>query len=202
MREQQRAVEQMSTRRPATYEDLLAVPDHLVAEIIDGELVTSPRPAPRHADAGSGLGAALRLAFDRGGGGPGGWRILGEPELHLGDDVLVPDIAGWRRERLPHLPDVAYFALAPDWVCEVVSPSTAAIDRGRKLRIYAREGVRHAWLVDPLQRRIEVLRRDGTDWLPIAIVEGQRSIRAEPFDAIDIELALMWDDPPSPASLA
>ena len=197
MREQYPAAG-MSTRRPATYEDLLAVPEHLVAEIIDGELVTSPRPAPRHADAGSGLGAALRLAFDRGGGGPGGWRIITEPELHLRDDVLVPDIGGWRRERLPQLPDVAYFPLAPDWVCEVLSPSTAALDRGRKLRIYAREGVRHAWLVDPIEQRVEVLRRDGAEWMPIAAGHGQGRLRAEPFEAIEVDLTWLWDEPPSP----
>ena len=191
--------EDMSTRRPATYEDLLAVPEHLVAEIIDGELVTSPRPAPRHADAGSGLGAVLRVAFDRGSGGPGGWRIIDEPELHLQDDVLVPDIAGWRRERLPHLPDVAYFPLAPDWVCEVLSPSTAALDRGKKLRIYAREGVRHAWLVDPIALKVEILRHDGNDWIPITTVDKRGSIRAEPFEAIEIDLTLLWDEPPSPS---
>jgi Uma2 family endonuclease len=202
MREQRYALEGMS-RRPATYEDLIAVPEHLVAEIIDGELVTSPRPAPRHADAGSGLVAALRPAFDRGGGGPGGWRILGEPELHLGNDVLVPDIAGWRRERLPQLPAVAYFPLAPDWVCEVLSPSTAALDRGKKLEIYAREGVLHAWLVDPLEQRIEVLRcaaaspgtGDDTDWTLIAVFAGHESIRAEPFELIEIDLQLLWEIP-------
>src|SRR5437867_394128 len=115
-------------RSPATYEDLLRVPDHLVAEIVDGELYASPRPSPRHADASSGLGGALRGPFDRGRGGPGGWRILDGAELHVGQDVLVPDLAAWRRERLLALPDEAYFTLAPDWVCEVVSPSTAPLD--------------------------------------------------------------------------
>jgi Uma2 family endonuclease len=112
------------TRKPATYADVLAAPDHVVAEILDGELHLSPRPAPRHAAASSGLGGALHGPFDRGRGGPGGWRILDEPELHLGADVVVPDLAGWRRTRLPRLPDEAYFTLAPDWICEVVSPST------------------------------------------------------------------------------
>jgi Uma2 family endonuclease len=112
------------TRKPATYADVLAAPDHVVAEILDGELHLSPRPAPRHAAASSGLGGALHGPFDRGRGGPGGWRIPDEPELHLGADVVVPDLAGWRRTRLPRLPDEAYFTLAPDWICEVVSPST------------------------------------------------------------------------------
>src|SRR5436190_1672707 len=129
--------------RPATYDDLLKVPEHLVAEILDGDLYASPRPAPRHAVASSGVGGALYGPFDRGRGGPGGWRILFEPELHLGHDVVVPDLAGWRRERLPRLPEAAFFSIAPDWVCEVLSPSTAAMDRVKKITIYAREGVSH-----------------------------------------------------------
>jgi Uma2 family endonuclease len=150
-------------RRPATYDDLLAVADHLVAEIVDGDLHVNPRPSPRHAAASSGLGGALHGPFDRGRGGPGGWWLLDEPELHLGADVLVPNLAGWRREHLPHLPEQPHFSLAPDWVCEVISPSTAALDRVKKLSIHAREGVRHAWLVDPIGRTLEVLRLDAGD---------------------------------------
>ena len=184
--------------RPATYADLLAAPSHLVAEILDGELHTSPRPAPRHADAATGLGGALRGPFDRGRGGPGGWRILGEPELHLGRDVVVPDIAGWRRARLPQLPDQAYVEVAPDWICEVLSPSTAAIDRVKKLTIYAREGVGHAWLVDPIDQTLEVLALEGSRWVLVATYAGADVVRAEPFDAIDLDLTLLWEDP-SPA---
>jgi Uma2 family endonuclease len=183
-------------RREATYEDLLRVPDHLVAEILDGELHTTPRPSPRHADASSGLGGVLRGPFDRGRGGPGGWRILDEPELHLGRDVVVPDLAGWRRERLPRLPDEAFFTVAPDWICEVVSPSTAAIDRVKKLTIYAREGVPHAWLIDPIARTLEVLRLDSGRWTIVTTHAGADTIRAEPFDALDLDLTLLWDDPP------
>ncbi len=189
--------------RPATYDDLLAVPSHLVAEILDGELHTSPRPAPRHADAATGLSGALRGPFDRGRGGPGGWRILGEPELHLGrdvavPDVVVPDIAGWKRARLPRLPDKAYLDIAPDWVCEVLSPSTAAIDRVKKLTIYAREGVGHAWLVDPIDQTLELLALERSRWVLVATYAGADVVRAEPFDAIELDLALLWDDP-SPA---
>lgn len=180
--------------RPATVEDLLQVPDHLVAEILDGELHVSPRPAPRHADAATGLSGALRGPFDRGRGGPGGWRILIEPELHLGAEVLVPDLGGWRRERLPSLPETAHFTLAPDWICEVVSPSTAAIDRGAKLRSYAREGVSHAWLVDPLARTLEVFKLAGGLWTLVATHAGAASIRAEPFDALELDLTLLWED--------
>jgi Uma2 family endonuclease len=184
------------TRQPATYADLLKVPDHLVAEILDGELYATPRPAPRHADASSGLGGALRGPFDRGRGGPGGWRILDEPELHLASDVVVPDLAGWRRERLPSLPEEAYFSVAPDWICEVVSPSTAAMDRVTKLSIYAREGVSDAWLVDPIARTLEVLHREGGRWTIVSTWSGLVTVRAQPFDAIDLDLSLLWEDAP------
>jgi Uma2 family endonuclease len=123
----------------ATYEDVLSAPENKVAEILDGELFLSPRPSPRHSVASSYLRGAL-VPFD-GQEGPGGWWILFEPELHFGEDVVVPDLGGWRRERLPAIPDTAFFSLAPDWVCEVLSPSTERIDRGRKLRIYAGAGV-------------------------------------------------------------
>lgn len=182
------------TRSPATYEDLLKVPDHLVAEILDGELYATPRPAPRHANASSGLLGVVRAPFDHGRGGPGGWRILFEPELHLGADVLVPDLAGWRRERLPALPAEAYFSLSPDWICEVVSPTTAAMDRGKKLSIYARERVRHAWIVDPIARTLEVLRLEGERWTIVSTWVGLATVRAEPFDAVELDLALLWED--------
>jgi Uma2 family endonuclease len=184
-------------RPPATYEDLLAVPDHLVAEILNGELHTSPRPSPRHAAASSGLGGALHGPFDRGRGGPGGWWILDEPELHLGSDIVVPDLAGWRRARLPRLPDDSFFTLAPDWVCEVISPSTAAVDRVKKLAIYGREHVSSAWLVDPLARTLEVLRQDGGRWTIVSTSAGAEVLRAEPFDAIELDLTLLWDEPPA-----
>ena len=135
--------------RPATYDDLVALPDIVVGEIVDDELWSSPRPAPRHAKSYGALGAVLVPAFDFGHTGPGGWQIVSEPELHLATQVLVPDLGGWRRDRMPRLPETAYFPLAPDWVCEVLSPSTARLDRAKKLRIYAEFGVGHAWLVDP-----------------------------------------------------
>ncbi|MGH9258232.1 MAG: Uma2 family endonuclease [Vicinamibacterales bacterium] len=182
------------TRTPATYDDLLKMPDHLVAEILDGELYATPRPAPRYADAASGLLGVLHGPFHGGRGGPGGWRILFEPELHLGPDVLVPDIAGWRRERLPALPEQTYFSLAPDWICEVVSPSTAAMDRGRKLAIYARAGVAHAWLADPIARTLEVLHPEGGRWTIVSTWTGLVTVRADPFDAIELDLSLLWED--------
>jgi Uma2 family endonuclease len=184
-------------RRLATYDDLLRAPDHLVAEIVDGELYTSPRPAPRHASAATTLVGDLEPAFARGRGGPGGWTILMEPELHLGPDILVPDIAGWRRERLPRLPDEAWFRLAPDWVCEVVSPSTLRLDRLKKLRVYARERVPDVWLVDPLERFVEALHLEGGRWSITGTHGGNEVVRLAPFAGIELQLAGLW--PPDEA---
>ncbi len=193
----------MSTpvRRPATYEDLLQVPDLFVAEIVDGELHTSPRPSLRHAVSASELGADLVAAFSRGRGGPGGWWILDEPELHLGPDILVPDLAGWRRERLPAIAaEAPYSTLAPDWICEVLSPSTYRIDRIKKLHIYGREGVKHAWLVHPGERTLDVLRLESGRWAIIGTHADDAVVRAEPFQAVAIDLLPLWGEsrPPAP----
>lgn len=180
--------------RPATYEDLLKIPDIMVAEIVDGELHTSPRPAPRHANTGAALGALVGGPYHFGRGGPGGWWVLPEPELHLGGDVLVPDWAGWRRSRMAHLPETAFFPLAPDWICEILSPSTASLDRAKKLNIYARERVAHAWLLDPLARTLEVLRLDDGRWTILGTHAGSDVVRAEPFTETELELRLFWAD--------
>ncbi|MGK3960022.1 Uma2 family endonuclease [Sorangium sp. So ce118] len=186
--------------RRATYADLEAVPPHKVAELVRGTLHVFPRPAPKHARASSGLGAELTGPFDHGKGGPGGWWILDEPELHFPDpdapgevEALVPDLAGWRRERMPELPETAYFALAPDWVCEVLSPSTASFDRDEKMPVYAREGVRYAWLVDPIARTLEVyvLGQDRR-WGLAATHRDAAHVRVEPFDAIELDLSVLW----------
>jgi Uma2 family endonuclease len=176
-------------KKYATYADLCAVPENFVAEMFDGELYATPRPAPPHARASSSL-VRLLGSFDR--SGPGGWEILFEPELHFGSDVLVPDIAGWRRERLPALPAEPYFTLAPDWVCEVVSPSTESLDRGRKLLRYAREGVAHMWLVDPLKHVLEVLSLESGRWGVVGRYEGNARVSAAPFEAIELELGALW----------
>jgi Uma2 family endonuclease len=175
--------------RPATYEDLLKVPDNLVAELIDGELYTSPRPGSRHARASSVLGAKLSNSFDS---GDGGWWIIDEPELHLGANAIVPDLAGWRRERMPVYPDAAVFDLGPDWLCEVQSPSTARIDRVKKLPIYKEHRVRHVWLLDPIDRTLEVLRLENNRWVVAGNYGGDDVVRAEPFDAVEIELGALW----------
>ena len=187
--------------RPATYDDLVKLPDNLVAEIADGQLHASPRPAFPHAGAGAAIGGYLMPAFDWGRGGPGGWLIYYEPELHLSADVLVPDWAGWRRTRMPHRPETPYATLAPDWLCEILSPSTTSFDRTKKLAIYAREGVSWAWLIDPLDHTLEVLKLENGRWTILATHAGEEVVRAEPFEAIELELAALWGDvgggPPS-----
>lgn len=184
--------------RPATYDDLEALPDHVVGEIIDGVLYSTPRPAPRHALAASRLASALMPPFGEERDGPGGWIILFEPELHLSLDVIVPDLAGWRRDRLPTLPDAAYFVTAPNWVCEVLSPSTAAIDRARKLDVYRRAGVEFTWLVDPVAQTCEVFVCDTCGWRVAAVHGGAETVRAEPFGALELRLADLWDLTPAP----
>ena len=179
-------------KKDATYADLCAVPDNFVAEILDGELYASPRPALPHGHAAGALLIELGGPFQKGVFGPGGWVFHPEPELHFGVDVVVPDIAGWRRERMPTVPAAAYFTLAPDWLCEVLSPSTESIDRRKKLPIYAREGVAHAWLVDPLQQTLEVLRLESQRWSMVADHEGNAKVRAEPFEAIELALGALW----------
>jgi Uma2 family endonuclease len=181
-------------RRRATYEDVLRAPAHMIAEIVDGELQLHPRPAGRHAAVTRALSDELGPPFNRGRGGPGGWILLFEPELHLGENILVPDLAGWRRTRLPSVGGEAYFELAPDWVCEVLSASTEKRDRSDKLPIYAHAGVQHAWLVNPAQRLLEVLRCSPDGWLTVTVARDDQHLRAEPFEAIELDLALLWAD--------
>jgi Putative restriction endonuclease len=180
-------------QRVARYEDILALPENLVGEIIAGELHTHPRPAPRHTRAYSALGYTIGGPFDGGIGGPGGWWILDEPEIHLGEQVLVPDLAGWRRDRMPEFPETAWFELAPDWVCEILSPSTARTDRALKMPIYAAEGVRHLWLVDPDARTLEVYGlQDSGHWLLLETLKEDDGVRQPPFEAISFALGSLW----------
>ncbi len=180
-------------RRPATYEDLLALPEHVVGEIVGGDLVVSPRPAVPQAVGASALGATLLPPFQFGdGGGPGGWWILDEPELHLNDDIVVPDLAGWRRERLPRLPTDAFLTLPPDCVCEVLSPSTSRHDRTKKLPIYARVGVPHLWLLDPLAQMLEVFGLEGGHWVLLAAHGGDETLNVVPFESVAVDLKRLW----------
>lgn len=179
-------------KRNATYADLYGIPEHFIGEILGGELYASPRPAYSHVFSASVLGVQIGGAFQLGINGPGGWLVLDEPELRMGDDVLVPDLGAWRRERLPALPTGEYPAVAPDWVCEVWSPSTERIDRAKKLAIYAREGVPYAWLIEPLQQTLEVLRLESGRWSLLATRSARDRVRAEPFEAIELDLATLW----------
>ncbi len=181
-------------QKRASYEDVLNAPAHLVAEVLAGTLYTHPRPSTPHALASTALGEELGPPFKRAKNGPGGWMLLDEPELHLGPepDIIVPDLAGWRRERMGAVPHVANISLAPDWVCEVVSPSTEDIDRAEKMPIYAREGVLHLWLVDPLPKTLEVFKLDGESYRMIQTWRGCVVVRAEPFDAIELDLSILW----------
>ena len=187
------------TKKRATYQDVLDAPEHLVAEILNGELHLSPRPGGPHTRVTSALGGALFGPFDSGRDGPGGWLILDEPELHHRDEIVVPDLAGWRRERMSSVSGAAYFTLAPDWVCEALSRSTEKLDRADKLPFYAAFGVRHVWLISARNRTLEVLRLHEGHWLLVGVHHGDQRVRAEPFDAIELELETLWRDlPPLP----
>jgi len=181
-------------KRRATYQDVIDSPEHMVAEIIGGELRLSTRPAGPATAAASALGEELGPPFKRGRGGPGGWLILDEPELHLGDEIVVPDLAGWRRERLPVAPDAAFITVPPDWICEVLSRSTEKTDREEKMPLYASFDVQYAWLVHPRRRSLEAFRlRDG-EWVALAVYKDAECARIEPFGAIEFDLAVLWAD--------
>ena len=180
------------TTRRATYQDVLDAPPHRVAEVVSGVLHTHPRPASPHTLASSSLGTDLSQAFQFGRGGPGGWWILDEPELHLAEDIVVPDLAGWRRDRMPKYPNAAFFTLPPDWVCEVLSPSTRRIDLHGKRPIYAREGVGHLWLVDPADRAMEAFELREGQWVLIGTAKDDDPVCIPPFDAITFSLADLW----------
>ena len=187
-------------KKPASYQDILALPEKILGQIVAGELYATPRPAFAHTQVTSALGGTLWGPFGRGTGGPGGWLILDEPELHLGNDVLVPDLAGWRRTRMPQLPaaDAPFLCLAPDWICEVLSPSTTGLDRIRKMPVYARERVEHAWLIDPVARTLEVFHLEDGEWVLKLGYSGNEKAHAAPFEALEIDLATLWLPEPTP----
>jgi Uma2 family endonuclease len=185
-------------RRDELYEAYLRVPEHRHAEIIHGTLYVMSRPSPRHASAASMLGVEIGGPFQRGRGGPGGWWILFEPELQLTPkEPVIPDLAGWRAERMPQLPDTACFTLVPDWVCEVLSRSTEKLDRDEKLPYYAEHGVHHVWLLDPIDKRLEVycLDMETRRWREVQIHHGDTAVRVEPFGAIELDLGALWSPP-------
>ena len=176
----------------ATYQDVLDAPAHRVAEIVEGVLHTHPRPAMPHALASSVLGRRIGNPYHDKIGGPGGWWIIDEPELHLGEDILVPDLAGWRRDRMPDFPETAYVTLAPDWVCEVLSVSTRRLDLHGKRPIYAREGVPHLWLLDLADRALEAFELCDAQWVLIASAKDDDPICIRPFEAVTFSLGDLW----------
>ena len=179
-------------KKDATYGDLLRLPENVTGQIIDGDLYVMPRPAPRHVVAEGALHFLLAGPLQFGsGGGPGGWWILPEPEVHMGSHVVVPDLAGWRKSRLTP-PTQGQFTLAPDWVCEILSPSTQAFDHKKKRRVYAEQKVPHLWFVDPLGRTIDVLRLAGDLYSIVDTFGGDDKARIEPFDVIELDLSLLW----------
>jgi Uma2 family endonuclease len=184
----------LTDQTPATYADIEALPENMVGQILYGVLHAHPRPAPKHARSATRMASEVDGPFDLGRSGPGGWIILSEPEVHLGPHVVVPDIAGWRRERLPKLPDAAYFELAPDWVCEVLSPSTARIDRTDKLSVYAEYAVGHVWMVDPNARTLEVFALTDGKWLRVAALKDDDPVAQPPFEVHTFSLGILWAD--------
>ena len=183
------------TEKRTTYQDVLDAPDNKVAELINGKLYLMSRPTMPHATASSRLGMIIGNPYDMGTGGPGDWRILFEPELHIIRDVevLVPDLAGWRRERMPEVADGHRMTLMPDWVCEVLSPSTRKVDLVEKRPIYARAGVNHLWLVDPSDQSLDAFERQGDAWVQIASLQGDDAVCVPPFDAITFNLTSLWE---------
>lgn len=181
-------------QRPATYQDVIDAPPNMVAELVAGALHLHPRPASRHARASFRLAGRLDDPFQGGVGGPGGWHLAIKPELHLGDDVLVPDLAGWRRERMPTFPDTPAIELAPDWVCEILSPGTRRFDLTEKRNRYRAAGVAHLWHVDPLAKTLEVFALTAGAWLLAAAFQDGDDVRAAPFEALGFPLGALWPD--------
>ncbi|MBI2213256.1 MAG: Uma2 family endonuclease [Acidobacteria bacterium] len=176
----------------ATYDDIVKLPDFQIGELVDGELYATPRPALRHARLAVNLIVAIATTYDHIRIGPKGWHLLFEPEIHLGDDVFVPDLAGWRMERLASIPDTAWAETEPDWICEILSPSNGHYDRAVKMPAYARYGIPYAWIVDPVLRRIDTWMRDGREWRPTGNWPSTSPILAPPFDSVAIDRTQLW----------
>lgn len=177
----------------ATYEDLLALPEGTRAELMGGEIVVLPAPMPRHLRTQRALGRWIGGPFDDddGFGGPGGWWLIPECDVRLAEDVVRPDLAGWRRARLPE-PDVRPIEVVPDWICEVLSPTSAAYDRVTKRRLYGATGVAFYWIVDPEARTLEAYRLEGERWVEVGSYDEHDVARIPPFEAIEIPIARLF----------
>ncbi|MFO0681350.1 MAG: Uma2 family endonuclease [Sandaracinus sp.] len=186
-------------RKLATYDDLIALPDDVKAEIVGGRVEVQPAPLPRHAKVQRALGRYVGGPFDDddGRGGPGGWWIFLEVDVRLGrHDIVRPDLSGWRRERLSEPWDVRPIEVVPDWVCEITSPSNARLDRVTKANLYRLAGVPTLWLVDPETRVLEALLRDGERWVEAGRYSDGDVARIPPFEAIELEVERLF--PPLP----
>lgn len=181
-----------AAKRLATYADIEALPPNLVGEIIDGELHTMSRPAPPHANASMSLGAWARWHFNNFDDGGGGWWIVAEPELHLSADTVVPDIAGWRKSRMPEWTASPFLTAPPDWVCEVLSPSTERFDRVKKMKVYADHSVGFTWLVKPSDKSLEVFKLQGKSWLLLSCHVDDEVVRVPPFEEVELKLGRLW----------
>lgn len=176
------------------YESLEALPEGVTGEILNGQLHTHPRPAGAHVNVGSMLGAELIGPFHKGNEGPGGWWIFDDPEVHFMQDVevAVPDLAGWRRERMPYFPEDHRFEVVPGWICEISSPSTAGRDRKVKMPLYAYYDVQYIWLIDPARRTLEAYRFEAGAWIETDRFADADQVTAPPFEAVSLDLETFW----------
>jgi Uma2 family endonuclease len=180
-------------KKSVVYEDLFDIPENMTGEILNGELIVTPRPSRKHSIVTSRLGYEIGPPYDFGrGGGPGGWVILDEPEISFGGNILVPDLAGWKKERFPIEEPHNWISVAPDWVCEILSPGTAQVDRAEKMPIYAQHQVSHAWLIDPNLKTLEVFRFEPGRWVVLGVYAKSAKVRAEPFSEIELDLGILW----------
>ena len=183
-------------KKKATYQDLYGVSSDMTGEIIDGELIVTPRPSRKHTYATSALGSAIIHSYQFGrNGGPGGWVIIIEPEIKLGEHIMVPDLAGWREERYLDEEPHNWISVPPDWTCEMLSPSTRRLDRMEKMPIYAQYGVHYLWLTDPEEKTLEVYRLKEGEWVVTKLFKDEVRVRAEPFTEIEIDLSDLWRVP-------
>ncbi|WP_089727481.1 Uma2 family endonuclease [Candidatus Thiosymbion oneisti] len=180
--------------QPALYESLEALPAGLTGEILNGQLHTQPRPSGPHGRVASRVDRSIGRSYDDGIDGPGGWWIFVEPEVHFVRDVevTVPDLAGWRRKRMPYLPEDQRFEVVPDWICEILSPSTASRDREVKMPLYAHYKVQYAWLIDPVKRTLEAYRLDAGAWIEIGRFADADQVAVPPFEAMSLDLKGLW----------
>lgn len=180
-------------KKKATYDDLYDIPDNMTGEIISGELIVTPRPSRKHTYATSALGSEIIHSYQFGrNGGPGGWIVIIEPEIKLGEHTMVPDLAGWKEERYPDEEPYNWISVPPDWVCEMLSPATRRLDRMEKMPIYAQYEVSYLWLADPVEKTLEVFRLKEGEWVVTRLFTDDARVRAEPFTEIEINLSDLW----------